>query len=149
MAKSKHPIPEGFRSVTPQLVVEDARPVIDFLRAALDAEVLHEMPGPNGKGVMHAAVRIGDSTIFLSDAVGVAKKTSANLYLYVTDVDKAFAKATRAGAKVGAPVSDMFWGDRWGMLEDPFGNVWQIATHVEDVTPEEMGKRLQAAAPPA
>jgi PhnB protein len=100
------------------------------------------MRGADGASIMHAYVKIGDSVVFLSDAGGFAKPTTANLFLYVTDVDQAVEQATRAGAKVLAPVSDMFWGDRWGMLKDPFGNTWQIATHVEDVSPEEMQRRM-------
>jgi uncharacterized glyoxalase superfamily protein PhnB len=148
MPKSARPIPEGFHAVTPQLVVKDATPLLDFLKNAFGATVMHVMNGPDGKSVMHAAVRIGDSIIFASDAPGFAKATTANLFLYVPDADAAFARATSAGAKPGAPVMDMFWGDRWGMVEDPFGNQWQIATHREDVSPDEMAKRMKAAGPP-
>ena len=100
------------------------------------------MRGPDGASIMHAHVIIGDSAIFFSDAGGFAKPTTANLFFYVPDVDKAIAQAAAAGAKVLAPATDMFWGDRWSMLEDPSGNVWQIATHVEDVSPEEMQRRM-------
>jgi uncharacterized glyoxalase superfamily protein PhnB len=148
MPKSNQPIPEGFRTVTPQIVVKDAMRLLDFLKTAFGASVMHVMNGPDGKSVMHAAARIGDSIIFVSDAPGFAKPTTANLFLYVKDVDAAFARATSAGAKPAAPVADMFWGDRWGMVEDSFGNQWQIATHVEDVSPDEMAKRMKAAGPP-
>jgi PhnB protein len=148
MPKSSHPIPEGFHSITPQLVVKDAMRLLDFLKSAFGATVMHVMNGPDGKSVMHAAARVGDSIVFVSDAPGFAKPTTANLFLYVKDVDAAFARATSAGAKAAAPVTDMFWGDRWGMVEDPFGNQWQIATHVEDVAPDEMAKRMMAAGPP-
>jgi uncharacterized glyoxalase superfamily protein PhnB len=100
------------------------------------------MTGPDNKGIMHAHVRIGDSVVFMSDAGGFAKPTTANVFAYVEDVDATVERAAAAGAKVMAPVADMFWGDRWGMVEDPFGNVWQVATHIEDVSPEEMKRRL-------
>jgi uncharacterized glyoxalase superfamily protein PhnB len=148
MPKSNRPIPEGLHSLTPQLVVKDATKLVDFLKSAFGASVMHVMPGPDGKGVMHGAARVGDSTVFFCDVPGFAKPTTANLFLYVPDVDAAFARATSAGAKPAAPVTDMFWGDRWGMVEDPFGNTWQIATHVEDVSPDEMAKRMKAAGPP-
>jgi PhnB protein len=144
MAKSTKSIPTGFHTITPYLVVVGAQKFIAFAKEAFGAEHLHSMPGPDGKTIMHAAVRMGDSTVFLSDANDQSKPTSANLFLYVADVDAAFARATKAGCKVVAPVSDMFWGDRWGMVEDSFGNQWQLATHVEDVTPEEMQRRMAA-----
>lgn len=149
MAKKKSttsPIPEGMHTLTPQLVVSDATQLIEFLKTTFGAEAMHMMRTPDGK-IMHGYVRIGDSSMFLSDAVGFAQPTAANLFVYVSDVDRTFARALKAGAKPLAPVADMFWGDRWGMVADPFGNVWQIATHVEDVSPEEMQKRMQAAAP--
>ena len=147
MAKSKSTksVPDGFHTITPQLVVAGAQKFIAFSKEALGAEHMHSMPGPDGK-IMHAALRLGDSTLFLSDAGEFAKPTSTNLFLYVADVDAAFARATKAGCKVVQPVADMFWGDRWGMVEDPFGNQWQLATHVEDVAPEEMQRRMAAQA---
>ncbi len=148
MSNTTRPIPEGFHAVTPQLVVKDAMQLLDFLKNAFGATVLHVMNGPDGKSVMHAAAHIGDSMIFVSDAPGFAKPTTANLFLYVPDVDASYARATSAGAKLGALVSTMFWGDRWGMVEDPFGNQWQIATHVEDVPPNEMANRMKAAGAP-
>jgi PhnB protein len=150
MPRSNKPIPEGLHTLTPQLVVKDGCGLITFLKAAFAAEMpFPPMPGADGKSIMHAHVKIGDSVLFLSDAGGFAKPTTANLFLYVTDVDKTVAQATAAGAKVLAPVSDMFWGDRWGMLEDPFGNVWQVATHVEDVSPDEMQRRMANLPRPA
>ncbi len=142
---AKHYIPEGLQAVIPQLVVADGRKLLDFLEKAFGATTLHAMPGPDDKGVMLAAVRIGDITLFVSDASGFAKPTSANLFLYVPDVDATFAKATAAGATAGAPPSDMFWGDRWSTVMDPFGNQWQIATHLEDVPPAEMMERMKKA----
>jgi PhnB protein len=143
MTRSTKPIPEGLQSLTPQLVVPDARAAIAFFERAFGAELpFPPMTSADGKTVMHAHVRIGDSVLFLSDAGGFAKRTTSNVFLYLPDVDAAVAKAAAAGAKVLAPVTDMFWGDRWGMLEDPFGNVWQLATHVEDVAPDEMQRRM-------
>jgi PhnB protein len=137
-------VPQGLRTVTPQLVVPDAKKLVAFMEKAFGARAMHMMPGPDGKGVVHGFVTIGDCAVFVSDAGGFAKPTSANLFLYVPDVDATFENAKGAGCKSMAPPSDMFWGDRWGMVEDPFGNVWQLATHKEDVTPEEMQKRMKA-----
>jgi len=134
-------VPQGLHSITPQLVIKGAQKAIDFYREALGAELLHAMPGPNGS-IMHAAVRIGEGTIFVSDASEFAKPTTANLYVYVEDVDAVFARAVKAGATVAAPLANMFWGDRWGMVADPFGNLWQLGTHTEEVTPEEMQQRM-------
>jgi PhnB protein len=146
MPKNIKAIPDGFSTVTPYLVVDDSRKVIRFLQGAFGAEELHVMDGPDGK-VVHAMVRVGTSLLMLSDASQFSQPTRANLFLYVTDVDAAFKRAVEAGAKEAAPVADMFWGDRWGMLADPFGNVWQIATHIEDLSPEQMAERAEAASP--
>jgi len=146
MSPATHHIPRGLPAVIPQLVVKDARALIEFAVSALGAQHGHVMPGPDGKGVMHGMFTIGGAPIFVSDAGGFATPTSANLFVYVPDVDATFARATSAGAKALAPVADMFWGDRWGMLSDPFGNIWQIATHKEDVSPEDMQKRMAAQA---
>jgi uncharacterized glyoxalase superfamily protein PhnB len=146
MPKAKSHVPEGLPSVIPQLVVKDALALIEFVKKAFDAEVGHFMPGPDGKGVMHGVFRIGGAAIFMSDASGFAQPTSANLMVYVPDVDASVEKAVAAGAKVIAPVADMFWGDRWGMIADPWGTVWQVATHKEQVEPEEMMKRMAASA---
>lgn len=148
MTKSTSPIPPGVPPVIPQLVVPDGKALIDFLERAFGAQTQQIMPGPEGKGIMHATVTIGDGRVFVSDANDFAKPTTANTFLYVEDVDAAFARATEAGATALAPVSDMFWGDRWGMVADPFGNIWQLATHVEDVSPEQMAERMKQAGPP-
>ncbi len=137
-------IPQGFTNVTPQLVCKDAKATIDFIEKAFGGETNHIMPGPDGKGVMHGAVRLGNAHIFLSDANDFAKPTSSNLFVYFKDVDAAFDRAVKAGATVVAPLADMFWGDRWAMVADPFGNMWQLATKKEDVAPEEMQKRMAA-----
>jgi PhnB protein len=147
MAKSTKPIPEGLHSLTPQIVAKDAAAALDLYRRAFGAEVMGQMTGPDGKSVMHSHVRIGDSVLFVAEA-GFAPPSAANNFLYVPDVDAVFARATQAGCKALAPPADMFWGDRWGQVQDPFGNVWQIATHVEDVSPEEMQRRAKQAPPP-
>lgn len=142
MAKGIHHIPEGLPAVTPQLVCKDARALVAWAGKAFGAELAHAMPNPDGKGIMHGMMVIGGAKIFVSDAGGFAQPTSANLFVYVPDVDAAVGRAVEAGGKVLAPVSDMFWGDRWGMVADPSGNVWQVATHTENVTPEEMQARM-------
>jgi len=144
MAKTTKHTPEGLHSATTQLVVRGARDAIAFYEKAFGATDVHTMPGADGKSIMHGWFRVGDSAIFISDEGGFAKATSSNVFLYVPDVDATVKAAEAAGAKVKTPVADMFWGDRWGMIEDPWGTIWQIATHVEDVSPEEMSKRMKA-----
>ncbi len=141
----KSHIPEGLPAVIPQLVVKDGKALVDFATRAFGAELAHAMPGPDGKGIMHGMLRIGGASVFVSDANEFAKPTSANLFVYVPDVDAAYARAVEGGAKPLAPVADMFWGDRWGMIADPWGNVWQVATHKEVLSPEEMMKRMKAS----
>jgi uncharacterized glyoxalase superfamily protein PhnB len=139
------PIPEGMHSVTPHLICAGAADAIEFYKKAFDAVELTRVPGPNGK-LMHASVRIGDSTVMLTDempehgALGpnALKGSSVMIHLYVKDVDAVAARAITAGAKVRMPVADMFWGDRYGQFEDPFGHRWSVSTHVRDVTPEEI-----------
>src|SRR5262245_33556341 len=126
MAKAKSHVPEGLPAVIPQLVVKDALALVKFATEAFGAELGHYMPGPDGKGVMHGMFSIGGAAVFISDIAGFAQPTSANLFVYVPDVDASVAKAVAAGAKVLAPVADMFWGDRWGMIADPWGTVWQV-----------------------
>ncbi len=146
------PIPEGFHTVTPYLVVHDAAKAIDFYKQAFDATVKVRMDGPPGK-IGHAELQIGDSVIMLADEMPQMETkapqslggTTTGIFLYVKDVDAAFGKAVGAGAKVTMPVADMFWGDRYGKLMDPFGHSWSMATHKEDVAPEEMKKRMQTA----
>lgn len=138
--KKVKPIPKGYGSVTPSLNVSDAKGLIKFCEKAFGAKTRALMPGPEGK-VMHAELVIGDSLVMLSDAVQESERP-ANLFLYVENVDKTFAKAVKAGAKVLRPVEDTFWGDRWGRVEDAFGNRWSIATHVEDVSPKKLKKRM-------
>jgi uncharacterized glyoxalase superfamily protein PhnB len=146
--KLVQPIPAGFHTVTPYIVVKGADKAIEFYKRAFGAEETVRMPGPDGK-IMHAEIRIGDSVMMLGEEspMGGCKSpqsvggTTVGLHVYVKDVDKAFAKAVAAGAKVSMPVADMFWGDRYGKLSDPFGHEWSIGTHVEDLTPAEMAKR--------
>jgi PhnB protein len=144
--KKVKPIPKGYGSVTPSLNVNDAKGLIKFCEKAFDAKTRSMMPGPQGK-IMHAEILIGDSLVMLSDAVQEPARP-ANLFLYVEKVDKTFAKAVKAGAKVLTPIEDTFWGDRWGRVEDPLGNRWSIATRVEEVSPKKLKKRM-AELPPA
>ena len=145
VVRKADPIPKGFHTVTPYLIVRGADRAIEFYRKAFGAEVLDRMTGPDGKSVVHAQIRIGDSFLFLSDEFpgmgGAPEKyggSPAGIHLYVEDVDAAFEKAVAAGAKVKMPVTDMFWGDRYGKVTDPFGYEWGLATRKEDLTPEEI-----------
>jgi PhnB protein len=149
---SVQPIPQGFHSVTPFLVVNDAAKAIDFYRRAFGAKEIMRNTGPDGK-ITHAEIRIGDSPLMLSDEMpqaGIRTPRSlggstVNIFLYVDNVDTIFKQAESAGAKVEMPLENMFWGDRYGRLTDPFGHSWSVATHKEDVAPEEMKKRAQQA----
>lgn len=152
MPKNVKPIPEGSHTVTPGLCVRGAAEAIKFYKKALGAEELMRMPGPDGR-IMHAEIKIGDSIVFLSDecpempgscrAPQTLKGTSTALNLYVADVDAQFARALKAGGKQIMPVADMFWGDRYGQFQDPFGHLWGLATHKEDPSPEEIKKRQE------
>ena len=143
------PIPKGMHTVTPHLVCADAAKAIDFYKKAFGAVELRRLKGQDGK-IMHAAIRIGDSTVMLVDeypAWGVLSPTSlkgspVTIHLFVEDVDGFVARAVRAGAKVTMPIADMFWGDRYGKLEDPFGHHWSVATHLRDMTPAEIQKSM-------
>ena len=147
------PIPDGYHSVTPYLTVRGAARAIDFYKRAFGAKELMRMPGADGKNVMHAELKIGDSIIFLSDEMpGGSTRSPESLggasgyqYLYVKDVDATFKRAVDAGARVLMPVADMFWGDRFGRLADPFGHEWGLSTHKEDLTPDEIARRAKAA----
>jgi PhnB protein len=143
MPKKVRPIPKGYGSITPSLIQQNAAQTIDFCRKAFGAKVRMRMDGPGGK-IMHAEIEVGDSVIMLNDAMQEPAQP-AGLFLYVPDVDKAFAKAVKAGATALMAPQDMFWGDRFGRVQDPSGNKWGIATHREDVTPKEMKKRARAA----
>jgi PhnB protein len=144
------PVPEGYNTVTPYLAVEDAAAAIDFYTRALGAKERVRMAGP-GDSVMHAELEIGDSLIMLSDPFPQASTkppkelggTSVSIFVYVDDIDALYKQAIDAGATSLMEPDDMFWGDRFGSVQDPFGHSWTIATHVEDVSPAEMQKRSE------
>jgi PhnB protein len=142
------PIPEGLRSVTPQITIDGCAEAIDFFKKALGAVEVSRAPDPSGKKVWHAQIQIGDSAIFVNDAFpemgGGATPTS--MWLYSAEVDAAFQRAVSAGAKVLMPVTDMFWGDRMGTVADKWGNRWSFAQRVKDLTTDEMRKAGEAAA---
>jgi len=140
-------VPAGYHTVTPYLNLNGAADAIEFYQKAFGAIERVRMPGPDGK-VMHAELAIGDSVVMLSEAM-MAPATQGGIHLYVKDCDALFNQAIAAGATATMPLSDMFWGDRWGKLSDPFGQTWSIATHKEDVSPEEMQKRMEAMPPPS
>jgi len=145
MAKA---IPEGFHTVTPHVTIKDASKAIEFYKKAFGAEEILRMPAPDGS-IMHAEIRIGDSPIMINEEMPqydckgplTLGGSPIAIHLYVNDADAAFKRATDAGATVAMPLEDMFWGDRYGKVKDPFGHTWTIATHKEDVSPEEIGKR--------
>ena len=153
MAKKVKPVPEGFHTVTPHLVIDGASKAIEFYQKAFDAKLMFREDRPNGK-VMHASMKIGNSMIMMADdcdphpgheencskSPTQLKGTSVTFYLYVEDCDAFFNKAVSAGATVLYPVTDMFWGDRLGTIKDPFGHFWCIATRTKIVPPEEMEK---------
>lgn len=142
-----NPVPEGYRGPVPYLVVSDGAAAIDFYVEAFGAAERYRMPGPDG-AIMHAEIEIAGGRLMLAGEAQGARSpkslggTPVSLFLYVRDVDTAFAKAIAAGATEKAPLMNMFWGDRWGLVTDPFGHEWQLATHVEDVAPEEMHRRM-------
>jgi PhnB protein len=153
MTSKVKPIPEGYHSVTPYLIIKNAADAIEFYKKAFGATELFRVDQPDGK-IGHAEIKIGDSPIMLSDefpemghrgpqALG---GSPVSIMLYVEDVDAVVNRATTAGAKLDRPVEDKFYGDRAGSLTDPFGHIWHIGTHKEDVSPEEMEKRAAAAA---
>jgi len=145
------PIPEGYHSVTPHLAIRGAAKALEFYAKALGAEEVFRMPGPGGT-IMHAEMRIGDSVVMLGEEcpdMGAAAPPTiggspVSLLLYVRDVDASCARAASAGCTVEMPPTDMFWGDRYAKLKDPFGHKWGMATHKEDVSPDEMARRLAA-----
>ena len=146
------PIPEGYHTLTPFLTIRNAAKAIDFYKQAFGAQQRGDVAkDPSGK-VMHAELKIGDSVIMLSDefpefgSVGPdSAGTSMGLHIYVDNVDQAFDRAVKAGAKVEMPVADQFWGDRYGRLKDPFGHKWSIATHVKDMSESEMKTAMDDA----
>ena len=146
------PIPEGYHTVTPYLAVEDAAKAIEYYKRAFGAKERVRMDAPGGK-IGHAELEIGDSLVMLSDPFPQSSTkppkdlggTTGSVFMYVEDVDSVIQDAIDAGATVTMPVEDMFWGDRFGTVTDPFGHQWSIATHIEDVPPEEMEERAKAA----
>jgi PhnB protein len=146
------PVPQGYNTLSVFLAVEDASEAIDFYTRALGARERMRMPGPEGK-IAHVELEIGDSVVMLADPFPQSSAqppkqlggTSAVVFLYVEDVDAFVQRAVDAGATLSMPVDDMFWGDRFGQISDPFGHQWQVATHKEDVPPEEMAERAKRA----
>ncbi len=145
-------IPDGYHTVTPYLIISGAAAAIDYYRRAFGATELVRIPDAQGR-IAHAEVRIGDSIIMLADeqhemgyrGPATLGGTTVSIVLYVEDVDAVFERAIQAGGKSRQPVADQFYGDRMGTLADPFGHVWTVGTHTEDVSPEEMKKRMAAA----
>lgn len=146
-------IPPGFHSITPHLVLHDTVAAIDFYKRAFGAVELHRLNSPDGNKIMYAAIRIGDSTIMMGDECreyGVSAPTSlggspVTIHLYVPDADAVFEQAVFNGATAVMPVQEMFWGDRYGKLVDPFGHCWSIATCVKEMSPAEMEKAAEKA----
>jgi uncharacterized glyoxalase superfamily protein PhnB len=146
-------IPDGFHTLTPHLTVRNAEEALDFYKRAFDAEIGQVAYMPNGK-VMHASLKIGDSMLMLNDEMpdyGVLSPLSAGgnspvtIHIYTEKVDEAFDRAVSAGAQVKMPVMDQFWGDRYGVVSDPYGHKWSLAAHVRDVSPEEMERGMKEA----
>ena len=144
-------IPEGYHSITPTLVCKNAAKAIDYYKEVFQAKEISRMAGP-GNTIGHAELQIGDSKFFINDTMsktpipspGDAVSNPMYIHLYVPDADAIFNRAVKGGARVDMPLQDMFWGDRYGKLTDPFGQQWGIATHIEDVAPEEMKRRQDA-----
>ena len=149
---SVQPVPEAFHTLTPYLAVDGAAKAIDFYKKAFGAKERMRMEGPDGK-IGHAEIEIGDSVVMLADPFPHASitppsevsATTASICMYVEDVDAVVAKAVAEGATITEELEDKFWGDRFGTIRDPFGHVWSIGTHVEDVSPQEMAERAKLA----
>jgi PhnB protein len=150
---SVHPVPEGYHTLIPYLAVDDAAEAIDYYEQAFGAKERARMDGPDGK-VGHAELEIGDSVVMLADPFphasttppSEAGATTAAIVMYIDDVDAVVKRAVDGGATITEQVEDKFWGDRFGTIKDPFGHVWSIGTHIEDVSPQEMAERSKAAA---
>lgn len=146
-------IPEGYHTITPTLVFKDTRKALEFYKKAFGAVESEVMPGPGGKGVMHATMKVGNSNFMMSDENREMPSRSAEtmggspvaFYLYVENSEAAFKKAVSAGAAQQMPVQDSFWGDRIGSVKDPFGYQWTFATHTRDLTPEQIAKGAEEA----
>jgi uncharacterized glyoxalase superfamily protein PhnB len=145
-------IPEGMHTITPHLTCAGAAAAIEFYKKAFGAIEGGRMPGPGGK-LMHAQIKIGDSTVMLVDEFpewggkgpNTLNGTAVTIHMYVPDADAVFKRAVEAGATVKMEMADTFWGDRYGVLVDPFGHMWSIATHIKDMTPEQMAQAMQSA----
>ena len=156
MAANVNPIPQGYHTATPYLVVSDGAAAIEYYKNAFGATELMRFPGPGGK-VLHAEIKIGDSPIMLADEMPEMGAKSPHAFggspvgilLYVPNVDAVFNQAIAAGGQVFRPVQDQFYGDRSGTLIDPYGHKWTVGTHIEDVSMEEMQRRMQAMPPPS
>jgi PhnB protein len=151
MTKATNAIPSGMHTLTPHIAIKNAAEAIEFYKKAFGAQEIRRMKFEDGK-IMHASLKIGDSVLFLADECpekGWSKSplalggTPVSLHLYVENVDESYSRAIKAGATEKMPVTDMFWGDRYGQLTDPYGHVWSIATHKEDLTEEEQMKRYE------
>lgn len=146
---SVNPVPEGFHTVTPHLTLEGAAKAIDFYQSAFGAKEIMRAPDPSGHKIWHATLQIGNSMIFVNDVFPEmgpdSKQSESSVWLYVSDVDTWFKRAVDAGATPTVPPTDMFWGDRMALLVDPFGQKWTLASHIKDMTPEEMKKAQEDA----
>jgi PhnB protein len=153
MPSKAKPIPDGYHTATPYLIVNDCSAAINFYQKALGAKEMFRFPGPGGK-IAHCEIQVGDSRIMLADesqewgtySPSTLQGTAASVFLYVQDADASYRKFIEAGGKEVVPLEDMFWGDRLGKVADPFGHEWQIATHKEDLSSAEMEKRMGAMA---
>jgi uncharacterized glyoxalase superfamily protein PhnB len=154
-ASPAKPIPDGFHTLTPHLVYAGASDAIGFLKSAFGAVELSRLEGPGGK-IMNAQLRIGNSMLMVVDEFPdwgsfgpkALKGTPVTVHLFVEDVDAVVARAVAAGATVTMPVADMFWGDRYGVLQDPFGHQWSVATHQRDLSPQQIAEGMKSAVPP-
>ncbi len=156
MSKTVQPIPPGHEGLIPHLVCDSCSKAIEFYKKAFGAEEIHRMPEPGGSRIMHAALRIGNSLLFLNDdfpetcggqelTPTALKGTPVTIHHYVKDCDAAIQRAVDAGATVLMPVEDMFWGDRYGSVADPFGHKWSFATHIKDLTDEQIQMAMKEA----
>ena len=152
-AKGRLGVPEGFTTLTAHLIVEGAADAMDFYKRAFGAQEIGRAPMPDGKKLMHGLMKVGDSMLMLVDAFEefgargpkALGGSPVTLHFYTTNADKAFQRALDAGCTVATPLADMFWGDRYGKVKDPFGHEWSIATKIKDMSPEEMEKAQKAA----
>ena len=148
------PVPDGYHTLTPSFTFKDSKKAIEFYKKAFGAEVIDLFPRPNGEGIMHATMKIGNSIFMMGDempgnadcgsSAETIGKSPISLYLYVSNIDSVFEQVVAVGGKVTMPVADMFWGDRTGMIKDPFGYSWAIATHTQDLTNDQVRKGAEA-----